>query len=263
MSANQTTCTALALLAFLVVAHAAQDFRGAALGAGKTPVAPGGEDGHPLARRVLEQVPPQSDVRGLLKQRDGEGNRNERAAQFRVTHSADGGWITRYESTDAPRELLLVRQPATGARRIEQGADDASLKPVEAGGWFRSFAGSDFAILDLALGFLEWPEQRIVAKELRRGRACTVLESRNPSAGGVDAGGYARVRSWVDNETGGILHADAYDAAGRHVKEFSLRSFKKVDGRWQLREMEMIDLRRDSRTRWEFDLTVPDAAAER
>jgi hypothetical protein len=224
---------------------------------GKTPVAPGGEDGHPLARRVREQVPPEADVRGLLKQRDGEGSRSERAVVFRVTHTPDGGSVTRYEAAAPPHEIVVVRQTPSGARSVESGMDETSLKPVEPGGWFRPFAASDFVVLDLALGFLDWPEQRIVAKELRRGRACTVLESRSPASDGADAGGYARVRSWVDNETGGILHADAYDSAGRHVKEFSLRSFKKVDGRWQLREMEMIDLRRDSRTRWEFDLSVP------
>lgn len=255
-AAHVLTCCIVLLAAFAV----GPESQGAPLGAGKTPVTPGGEDGLPLARRVRGQVPPEADVRGLLKQRDGEGSRTERAVQFRVTHAQDGGSVTRYETAAAPHEILVVRQQPSGARRVESGADELSLKAVEPGGWFRAFAGSDFAVLDLALGFLDWPEQRIVAKELRRGRACTVLESRNPAAGDD---GYARVRSWVDNETGGILHADAYDRAGKLVKEFSLRSFKKVDGRWQLREMEMIDLRRDSRTRWEFDLTVPASADER
>jgi hypothetical protein len=69
-------------------------------------------------------------------------------------------------------------------------------------------------------------------------------------------GGYARVRSRVDNETGGITHAEAFDAKGRVVKEFDVTSFKKVNGVWQLREMKMQSEPRDSVSRLEFELDV-------
>ena len=61
------------------------------------------------------------------------------------------------------------------------------------------------------------------------------------------------------SRAGGLLRAEAFDAKGRLVKEFNIRSFKKVDGRWQLREMEIVTLDRDSRTRLEFELTVDPA----
>jgi hypothetical protein len=53
-----------------------------------------------------------------------------------------------------------------------------------------------------------------------------------------------------------MVRAEAYDAASKLVKEFALKSFKKVEGQWQLREMEMISYPRDSRTRLEFELNV-------
>ena len=119
--------------------------------------------------------------------------------------------------------------------------------------FLRPFAGSDFSPADLGLEFLHWPAQKLIKGEMRMGRWCDVLESAHPQP---PPGAYARVVSWVDHETGGLIRAEAHDARGRLVKTFSLRNFKKVDGRWQLKEMEIINETADTRTRLEFDLTV-------
>lgn len=118
----------------------------------------------------------------------------------------------------------------------------------------RPFAGSDFWAGDLGLHFLHWPQQRLVPTDrpvMRKGRPCKILESENPAAPG-----YARVRSWIDAEHRGLILAEAYDAAGRLVKRFSIGSLKKVAGEWQLKDMEMIDEVRGGATRLEFDLKV-------
>ncbi len=86
---------------------------------------------------------------------------------------------------------------------------------------------------------------------MRRGRSCKVLESTNPSP---STNGYSRVVSWIDNESGGIVHAEAYDAKGGLLKEFDPKSFKKVNGQWELQDMEIRNVRTGSRTRLEFDL---------
>ena len=114
-----------------------------------------------------------------------------------------------------------------------------------------SFAGSDFWICDLGLEFFHWPQQKILPKTtpLKRGRDYTLLESTNPSTNG-----YSRVLSWIDKETGGILQAEAYDATGKLLKEFEPKSFKKVNGQWELQEMEIRNVQTGSRTRLEFDL---------
>jgi hypothetical protein len=114
-----------------------------------------------------------------------------------------------------------------------------------------SFAGSDFSIGDLGLEFFHWPQQKILKHEMRRGRPCQVLESRNPDP---SPDGYSRVVSWIDNETLGIVQAEAYDAKGKLLKEFYPKSFKKVNGQWELQEMEIRNDQTGSRTRLEFDL---------
>jgi hypothetical protein len=117
----------------------------------------------------------------------------------------------------------------------------------------KSFASSDFWICDLGLQFFHWPDQKVLPKttNLKRGRAYTLLESTNPDPG---TNGYSRVVSWIDQETGGILEADAYDAQGKLLKVFEPKSFKKVNGHWELQEMEIRNVQTDSRTRLEFDL---------
>ena len=60
--------------------------------------------------------------------------------------------------------------------------------------------------------------------------------------------------SWIDNESGGIVQAEAYDLNNKLLKEFAPKSFKKVNGQWELQEMEIRNVQTGSRTRLEFDL---------
>jgi len=113
------------------------------------------------------------------------------------------------------------------------------------------FEGSDFSIADLGLEFFHWPEQRLAKKEMKRSRSCMVLESINPQPA---PGTYSRVVSWVDNESHGIVMAQAYDAQGKEVKEFIPKKVKKVEGQWQLQEMEIDNDQTGSSTRVDFDL---------
>jgi len=115
------------------------------------------------------------------------------------------------------------------------------------------FAGSDFSIGDLGLEFFHWPQQKILphTTNLKRGRSYTLLESTNPNP---TTNGYSRVLSWIDKESGGILEAEAYDFNGKLLKNFAPKSFKKVNGQWELQEMEIRNVQTGSRTRLEFDL---------
>ena len=103
----------------------------------------------------------------------------------------------------------------------------------------------------LGLEFFHWPEQKILKKEFRRNCSCEVLESTNPDP---SRNGYSRVVSWIDEETLGIVMADAYDAQGKLLKEFYPKDFKKVNGQWQLGTMEIDNVQTGSRSRIEFDL---------
>ena len=113
------------------------------------------------------------------------------------------------------------------------------------------FAGSDFWLADLGLEFFHWPMQRLWKREMRRGKACQVLESRPPEAW---TNGYARVVSWIHTESGAVVQAEAYDARNKLLKEFRPTAVEKVNGAWQLKEMEIENVQTGSRTTLVFEL---------
>ena len=132
---------------------------------------------------------------------------------------------------------------------------EASTSPNDATGT-KAFFNTDFSFADLGLEFFHWPAQKVLPKTpkmpaLKLGREYTLLESTNPNP---PANGYSRVLSWIDKESGGILAAEAYDAQDQKLKEFWPKSFGKVNGQWQVEEIQIINVQTHSRTRLEFDL---------
>jgi hypothetical protein len=171
-------------------------------------------------------------------------------------------WLAVYNTaatTNGPAEKLVVIRYQDGGKdyhywRSKSGVE-LPVAPEKLTGAMAAIplAGSDFLLSDLGLEFLHWPTQRLLAGEMRRGQPCYVLESLHPNP---TPGGYARVRSWIQKEHLGLLLAEAYDSAGRQLKEFSAGSFvKDGDGHYQLKDMEIRSIPGRSRTRLEFDVS--------
>ncbi len=179
-----------------------------------------------------------------LRMRDAKGRRSELRVEFRTLVSTTNGHIATLAVYHAPNQpsRYLVRT----------GADESKpLAAITGNDTIRPFAGSDYSFADLGLAFFHWPEQRVLRKELRSGEACRVLESINPNPA---PGAYRRVVTWIDNDTLGIVHADAYDSDNKLLKEFAPKKFRKVKGQWQLEEMEIRNEQTDTRTTIIFDL---------
>jgi len=212
-------------------------------------------EGAELTRQLLAQAPASNYTNtGTLEIRA----RGSETIRFPIRFSAfvDGDhWTGLYEAlvpqTNAVLNVLaIVNTPGQPARYYRgRPGPDTALTDTEIA--TLSFAGSDYRVGDLGLDFLRWPVQRLLKKELRRGQACNVLESVHPRP---PAGAPARVVSWLDIDTGGIVFAEAYDSNGKRVKEFAPKSFKKVDGEWQLEEMRIEDLITRSRSTIYFDV---------
>ena len=66
------------------------------------------------------------------------------------------------------------------------------------------------------------------------------------------SGTYSRVVSWIDSEQGSLIYAEAYDLQNKRFKVFSLQGFTKVNGHWQVRDMELRNEKANSRTHLEF-----------
>jgi hypothetical protein len=193
--------------------------------------------------------------------RTSEGRRVTVPVEVRVDLGTNA-WQTTYRARfpDGRRESLAVITPWEGVpefvlQRTSTDGKVAELRPERPDQLYAAFAGTDFWIMDLGLAFLHWPDQRWIGRESRRTRTCDMLESLNPAPA---PGAYRRVVTWVDEETGGIVRAEAYDARNRLLKEFSPGSFVRVGSRYELRDMEIRNEQTDSRTTLLFEVPEPE-----
>jgi hypothetical protein len=204
-----------------------------------------------------------------MRMRDAQGRRTRTPFRYQVVVASDREWRSIYEIDRAgamPGEKVVVVHtdgqptrylfegggvPAAGGGAPAVLTGDRAMVP---------FANSDFWLADLGLDYLGWPTQRLVDEtkvKRRKGRVCRVLESENPAPG---AQGYVRVVSWIDLETRKPILAEAYDGRGRLLKEFEIGGLTKVNGRWELKDMEMRSALTDSQTVLEFRYEAPEDA---
>jgi hypothetical protein len=216
--------------------------------------------GRCLAQQLLAQGPATNFVQtGVLNIRISRGKRLEIPLRLQTLVN-ETGWREIYE-TSAPSNrvrLVVTHEPGRpngyqlrenpGASGEEADHQAATLAGSQI---MTPFAGSDFWVADLGREFFHWPQQKLLKKVIRSSRGCSILESTNPDP---SPNGYSRVRSWIDNENGGILHAEADDANGKLLKEYDTRKLKKVNGQWQVAEMQIDNDQTGTRTRLEFDL---------
>ena len=102
-------------------------------------------------------------------------------------------------STNAPNQYIYARALAPDAPLGEA----KTLSGAEAD---IPLAGSDFWLSDLGFEFYHWPDQVRLKGQMHRSRPCFVLQSVNPHPA---PGGYARVLTWVDKDSGQPLQAEA------------------------------------------------------
>jgi hypothetical protein len=184
------------------------------------------------------------------------------------TSAGDNEWQTHYiayqQSGPISEELKVVHSGFSKNRYLwRRWFAGGMLPPFQestfpnSAAFTNSFFNTDFSFADLGLEFFHWPAQKVLPKtpkmpSLKLGREYTLLESTNPNPA---TNGYSRVLTWIDRESGGILQAEAYDAAGKLLKVFEPKSYGKVNGQWQLHEIQIRNVQTGSRTRLEFDLT--------
>lgn len=216
-------------------------------------------EGKALVQEILASVPVEdSQILGLLKIRP-DGGRIEEVPIRMTVRAVSGGWDDIYETQPVKGrvgEVFIVKHRGTNANEYYFGTyktieEKPELKRLSEEELYRPLAGSDFYLMDLGLGFLHWPSQKIVKKEMRKSRSCRVVESVNPD---LKPGEYARVLTWIDFETNGIILAEAYDHNDKLLKEFSIEKFDRKEKR--LREMQIYNAQTDSRTRLELNFKV-------
>lgn len=234
---NARGAIAIGLLAISLVA-------GAVAGTTNDPAA-----GRELAQQLLALRPEAGFTNtGKLVIRAPKKQRQDVSYTCRVVVT-DTNWTSFYSASRGTNALPgFSVEHRDGAPNVYRDDSGNLLKAAQT---TVAFAGSDFWLADLGLEFFHWPEQRVLRWEMKRSFGCKVLESRNPDPA---AGGYSRVVSWIHDESGGLIQAEAYDARGKLLKEFRPTETQKVNGRRELKEMEIENVQTGSTTRLVFDL---------
>lgn len=154
--------------------------------------------------------------------------------------------MARYTITDAfgrDREQLTVH------REDDETTFDyqAGSPPTNAAmpGLAAPIDGTALTWMDLTLSFLWWPDGKTIGITEVRGQPCYVVDAHAPA--GVNTP-YASVRMWVDTRASMMLQAEGYNALGDPVRRISVKSFKKINNEWMIKDLEIIELTADRRT---------------
>jgi hypothetical protein len=210
-----------------------------------------------LLKDIAGRAPTEErQILGALKIRPAEGKPRSIPIKW-VVLPGGAKWRDIYQtpqSADIPPEAFIVTHTEGSTNTYEFNRAGQKVPDI-ATNLFQPFATSDFWLIDLGLDFFHWPNPKHFDTEMRKSRACYVIESSNPVP---RAGAYKRVLSWLDTESGGLIRAEAYDHEDKLLKTFTVSDIKKIEGRWHIKELHIQNEQTDSSTRLAFDLKVPE-----
>jgi hypothetical protein len=104
--------------------------------------------------------------------------------------------------------------------------------------------GTDISWMDLSLSFLWWPGARTVGRQDVRGQSCWVVDVPAPH----EFAGCAGVRLWISPRINIMLKAEAYDAHNQPMRRMDVKSFKRINNRWVIKDLELTALPARTRT---------------
>jgi hypothetical protein len=113
------------------------------------------------------------------------------------------------------------------------GVYDRKDRPLDKGMQEPVAHGAHFTVEDLSMGFLYWPDARLIGEEKVRGRGTWKIELR-PGRTGSE---FAVVRVWLDRASGALMRIEGFDWEGRLLRRFEVVSGQRIDGQWMLRQM--------------------------
>jgi hypothetical protein len=141
---------------------------------------------------------------------------------------------------DEPERVLEVRLGEEGS-----GVFDGRGRPVKKGMREPVSDATDVTIEDLSLGFLYWPDARLLGRETVRTRSSWKIELR-PGRRGTE---FAIVRVWLDAESGALMRIEGFDWTGRLARRFEVVSGQRIDGQWMLKQMRIERFTPDNSSR--------------
>ena len=146
--------------------------------------------------------------------------------------------VARYTIRDeagANLEQLTVTRKA-GEDLVLKYAAGNPLTPAEVPDMLTRIQQSDMCWLDLTLSFLWWRGGSIQGAEKIRGFDCYIVDIPAPK-GKEDQ--YGRVRLWIEKKINVMLQAEGYDTNEKLLRRLWVRSCKKIDDTWMIKDLEV------------------------
>jgi len=175
-------------------------------------------------------------ITGDIKLRRRKGFVERELGFDMVVHWGATPSVARYTVRDAfggdLEQLSVLRMH--GGKPVFRYASGDPLTPADTPDLFAPIQGTDFSWMDLTLSFLWWSDGQIVDTDSVKGYECYVVAVPAPAA---ESGQYAKVRVWIAKKIRMLLQATGYDLGGEPMRRLWVKSFKKINERWMVKDL--------------------------
>lgn len=111
---------------------------------------------------------------------------------------------------------------------------------------FDTIQGTDITWIDLTLSFLWWPNGAITGSDEIKGRTCLIVKIPAPKE---QSHNYSYVLLWIDQAMPMLLQAEGYNAENELIRRMWVKSLKKINDKWMIKDLEIQSFPSSHRTR--------------
>jgi len=190
-----------------------------------------------LLQSVQDAIPKESmEIKARINARSTKEREGSKVYAEVLLHSGAGLYSAVYTIVDAfggmMEQLIVNREPDQPPRYRYRMGDP--LQDAELPNLFDHIKSTDITWVDLSLSFLWWPDGETVGSEKIRNRFCYIIEMPVPEDGTSEV---AALRLWIDPKIPMLIQAEGYDADGNLTRRLRVDSFKKVNGIWLIKDI--------------------------
>jgi hypothetical protein len=141
-------------------------------------------------------------------------------------------------------ETMTIMRDDEGRVELDYAAGDP-LKKEPAPPVTRTIQKTNISWADLSLAFLWWRGGVIEGRETIKGQECLVANLPAPEN---ENGQYHFVKLWIDSKYHVLIKAEGYDQEGVIVREMLVRSFKKINDHWMIKDLDVRSIPSEHKT---------------
>lgn len=190
-----------------------------------------------LLQSVQDAIPKESmEIKATINARATKEREGSKVYVEVLLHSGAELYSAVYTVVDAfggtMEQLLINREPDQPPRYRFRAGDP--LEDAEVPDLLSHIKSTDITWVDLSLSFLWWPDGETVGSEKIRNRFCYIIEMPVPDDGTSEV---AALRIWIDPRIPMLIQAEGYDQDGNRTRRLRVDSFKKVNGIWLIKDI--------------------------